>query len=329
MTSTPHPSSQAIPGNLNFIEIQRPQVDETEEVLESLAERPPRLSPKYFYDSRGSELFETITELPEYYLTRAEAEIFDRHLDAIVEAMGYGDVIIEPGSGNCSKVQPLLERALPTAFVPIDIAGEFLFEAAAVIARDQPDLAVTAIAADFTQDWSFEESIPQGRRIIFYPGSTLGNFDPEAQERFIKRLAAVVGSDGGILLGVDLHKDSDTLERAYDDSAGVTADFNRNMLAVVNSRTGSNFKPGAWRHEARYNPVARRIEMDLVARTQQTVLVGEQTLNFPEGTAIRTEHSHKFTLEDIEQLACVGGLSLTHHWLDSEARFCLALLEAP
>ena len=315
------------PTNLRFIETERPVIDETREVLASLAQNPPRLSPKYFYDSRGSELFEHITELPEYYLTRSEAEIFDVYLDEIAEALGSGDIIIEPGSGNCSKVQPLLERATPSAFVPIDIAGDFLWEAAATTALTHPNIAITAIAADFTQEWTFADEIPQGRRIIFYPGSTLGNFDPGAQRGFIKQLAKVVGIEGGILLGVDLHKESTVLQRAYDDAAGVTAEFNRNMLSVVNARTGSNFEPNSWQHQARYNDKMRRIEMELVAQSDQLVNIGNQTLSFAQGEVIRTEHSHKFTLENISDLASAGGMTVTHHWLDRQSQFCLALLQ--
>ena len=316
------------PSNLRFIQTERPLIDETLEVVASLSEELPRLSPKYFYDSRGSELFEEITALPEYYLTRSEAEIFDRHLAEIAQALGSGDIIIEPGSGNCSKVRPLLTQAAPSAFIPIDIAGDFLWAAAANIALEHPNLAVTAIAADFTQSWTFLEDIPEGRRIVFYPGSTLGNFDPDAQQDFIRQLAEVVGTQGGILLGVDLHKDSATLQRAYDDAAGVTAAFNRNMLAVVNARTGSNFEPKAWRHQARYNSEMRRIEMELVAQSTQSVTIGDQTLKFSEGAIIRTEHSHKFTTNSIRDLAAAGGMTLTHHWLDSHNRFCLALLQS-
>jgi dimethylhistidine N-methyltransferase len=316
------------PSNLRFIQTERPLIDETLEVVASLSGELPRLSPKYFYDSRGSELFEEITALPEYYLTRSEAEIFDRHLAEIAQALGSGDIIIEPGSGNCSKVRPLLTQAAPSAFIPIDIAGDFLWAAAANIALEHPNLAVTAIAADFTQSWTFLEDIPEGRRIVFYPGSTLGNFDPDAQQDFIRQLAEVVGTQGGILLGVDLHKDSATLQRAYDDAAGVTAAFNRNMLAVVNARTGSNFEPKAWRHQARYNSEMRRIEMELVAQSTQSVTIGDQTLKFSEGAIIRTEHSHKFTMNSIRDLAAAGGMTLTHHWLDSHNRFCLALLQS-
>ena len=315
------------PSNLRFIQTERPLVDETLEVLASLSEELPRLSPKYFYDSRGSELFEEITVLPEYYLTRSEAEIFDRHLDDIAQALGSGDIIIEPGSGNCGKVRPLLKRAAPSAYIPIDIAGDFLWAAAANTALEHPNLGVTAIAADFTQSWTFLEEIPKGRRIVFYPGSTLGNFDPSAQQDFIRQLAQVVGTQGGILLGVDLHKDSATLQRAYDDAAGVTAAFNRNMLAVVNARTGANFELKEWRHQARYNSEMRRIEMELVAQSTQTVTIGDQTLKFSEGAIIRTEHSHKFTMASIQDLAAAAAMTVTHHWLDSNARFCLALLQ--
>jgi len=322
---TAHPER---PSNLFFIDTEREAVDECEATLQSLTEVPPRISPKYFYDSRGSTLFEGITELPEYYLTRAEAEIFRDHGEAIAAVIRPGDTLIEPGSGNCEKVRHLLAYASPGSYVPIDIAGDFLLDAASRIALEWPSLEVTAVAADFTQAWTFEDQLPAGRRVMFYPGSTLGNFEPEAQRSFIQRLSRIIGGDGGILLGVDLHKDATLLQQAYDDSAGVTAAFNRNMLRVVNDQLGADFQPEQWHHEARYNPRERRIEMDLVAGTAQQVSLGGQVLEFPAGSAIRTEHSYKFTLDDLSKLAAASNLRLAQHWLDTGNRFCLAFLAA-
>ena len=325
-SSRQHATSTTSPGNLEFTDTGQTVIDERRALLATLAETPPRISPKYFYDSRGSELFEAITRLPEYYLTRAEAEIFNQHAREIAAVITPGDTLIEPGSGNCEKVRHLLQHTQPGAYVPIDIAGAFLLEAATQIARDWPALQVHAVAADFTQPWTFGNLLPGGRRIIFYPGSTLGNFEPDAQTAFIQRLSQTIGGNGGILLGVDLHKDSRTLQRAYDDSAGVTADFNRNMLRVVNAQLGSDFDPDAWRHEARYNDVQRRIEMDLVASSPQRITLGEAALEFHEGDAIRTEHSYKFTLEGIQSIAESGGLHLERHWQDSAGQFCVAFL---
>lgn len=321
------PDNHTRPPNLVFIDTSRPAVDETREVQASLGDQRPSLSPKFFYDSRGSELFEAITELPEYYLTRAEAEIFEQQLEDIITTLGPVDVVIEPGGGSCSKVRGLLKPMQPRAFVAIDIAGDFLQQAASEVARDWPELEVTAIAADFTRSWDFTDALPVGRRLVFYPGSTLGNFDPEAQASFLGQLASVAGSDGGILLGVDLHKDSNVLHAAYNDASGLTAAFNRNMLNVVNARTGADFRPDEWQHEARYNPTRRRIEMDLVASSRQAVAVGGREFIFGSGDAIRTEHSCKFTLDDLQQLAASAQMVLSHHWLDSRGLFCLALLE--
>lgn len=325
-TSSQQASADTSPSNLEFTDTGHTVIDERRALLATLAEIPPRISPKYFYDSRGSELFEAITRLPEYYLTRAEAEIFNQYAHELAAVINPGDTLIEPGSGNCEKVRHLLQHAQPGAYVPIDIAGAFLLEAATQIAGDWPALQVHAIAADFTQPWTFDSLLPVGRRIIFYPGSTLGNFEPDAQEAFIRRLSQTIGGNGGILLGVDLHKDSRTLQRAYDDSAGVTADFNRNMLRVVNAQLGSDFDPDAWQHAARYNEEQRRIEMDLITSSPQRITLGETALEFQEGDAIRTEHSYKFTLEDIQGLAESSGLRLERHWQDNAGQFCLAFL---
>lgn len=325
--SVRQPKQDDTRANLRFIEQPRPQVNEVDEVLAGLKQTPPRLSPKYFYDETGSGFFETITTLPEYYLTRTEASIFKDNIEEIVSALGVGDIIIEPGSGNCTKARRLLAAARPAAYVPIDISADFLREAATQTASDYPDTEVIAIAADFTQSWDFSDAIPAGRRIVFYPGSTLGNLDPVEARRFFARLAEVIGSDGGILLGIDLHKSAAVLEPAYDDAQGVTAAFNRNMLTVVNAHTGANFTPENWQHEARYNETAHRVEMALVAKSDQAVSIDDEVLSFARGAEIRTEHSHKYTAEMLDELAANSGLVVSHQWLDAEKLFCVALME--
>ena len=303
-----------------------PHQDLTAEVLDGLTQDQPRLSPKFFYDSAGSVLFESITQLPEYYPTRVEAEVFTAFMDEMAVAMGEGDVLIEPGSGNCAKARPLLEAARPAAFVPIDIAGDFLFTSAASVAEDFPDVAVIALAADFTGDWPFSEEIPEGRRVVFYPGSTLGNLEPHEAVAFLRQLGEIVDGNGGVLLGLDLHKDAATLEAAYDDSQGVTAEFNRNSLKVVNDATGANFAPEHWKHEAVYNVSEQRIEMYLVSTDEQRVRIGDTELQFGHGDRIHTESSYKYTRAGLEKLAAEAGFSVSHFWTDPGARFSVSYL---
>ena len=317
------PDNRTRPPNLVFIDTSRPAVDETREVQASLGDQRPSLSPKFFYDSRGSELFEAITELPEYYLTRAEAEIFEQQLEDIITTLGPVDVVIEPGGGSCSKVRVLLNPMQPRAFVAIDIAGDFLQQAASEVARDWPELEVTAIAADFTRSWDFTDALPVGRRLVFYPGSTLGNFDPEAQASFLGQLASVAGSDGGILLGVDLHKDSNVLHAAYNDASGLTAAFNRNILRNTNRIAGTDFAPGEWSHVALFDEQESRIEMHLEATADLVVRWEGGERRFVAGERIHTENSYKYTLESFGALLHDAGMQTVDVWTDPRRYFAV------
>lgn len=316
---------RALP-NLRCLSFDIPTHDLVAEVTQSLRREQPCLDPKFFYDTRGSALFEQITTLPEYYPTRVEADIFERYLPEMAATLGAGDILIEPGSGNCAKARPLIAGTEPAAFVPIDIAGEFLFEAAESIAEDFPAVDVIALAADFTSDWSFAREIPPGRRVIFYPGSTLGNLEPAAARMFLLQLGGVIASDGGVLLGLDLHKDTAILEAAYDDPTGVTAAFNRNALAVINDATGADFNPEAFNHQACYNTDQQRVEMYLVSDRDQTVTLGDAAIALPRGQRIHTESSYKYTRERLDALAASAGFRVAQFWTDPDALFSVSYL---
>ena len=232
---------QALTDNVSFQDEHPAVGDSKEEILDGLSRRQKVINPKFFYDQRGSELFDEITRLPEYYPTRTEIAILTRHREAISEACGSGCLLIEPGSGSCEKARLLLDTLRPTAYVPIDISADFLRQAALQLGQEYPWLRIQAVCADFNNSWSFVDDLPAGKRVIFYPGSTIGNLEPEAAQRFLRRVRDIVGADGGALIGVDLHKSEARLNAAYNDSQGITADFNRNALTQVNALLGAKF----------------------------------------------------------------------------------------
>lgn len=298
------------------------------EVLAGMALRPRKLDPKWFYDEAGSVLFEQITRLPEYYPTRTEKRILTEQGDAIARRCGSDCVFIEPGAGNCDKARLLLKTLHPSAFVPLDISADFLFEAALALGADHPWLPVTAICADFRDFPSFEAHLPPGRRVLFYPGSTIGNLEPADAGNFLAQVRGLVGSKGGVLIGVDRHKSSAQLEAAYNDSAGVTARFNLNILSRLNALLGADFDPGHFEHLAFYNESLRRIEMHLVSLCAQTVHIGEQQFDLEAGERLHTESSYKYTVEDFAALAGAAGFSIAETWSDPEELFSVYYLEA-
>jgi dimethylhistidine N-methyltransferase len=291
------------------------------EILASLREHPKRLDPKWFYDERGSVLFDRITRLPEYYPTRTEMGILRENSGAIAQCCGVNSLLIEPGSGSSDKARLLLDDLRPAAYVPIDISADFLYESAQRLAKDYPWLDLYAICADFNAGWSFLDDLPPQRRVVFYPGSTIGNLEPAEAERFLERVAAVVGADGGLLIGVDTHKDAGTLNAAYNDSAGVTAEFNTNMLRRLNHLLDAEFREEAFEHRAFYNTDLRRIEMHLVSRETQRVNCGGEVLEFAAGETIHTENSYKYAPQDFAQLAERAGMTIERSWLDDDDLF--------
>jgi L-histidine Nalpha-methyltransferase len=297
------------------------------ELLDGLRKPEKSLPSKLFYDELGSELFEQITRLDEYYPTRTEAEIFTNRIDEIIVHLGSDVTLIEFGSGNSQKTRILLDHLPdPVGYVPIDISQEKLTESATAIAAAYPGLSVIPIWADYTRELELP-TIEGSRKAAFFPGSTIGNFYPDEAEAFLKRVAELVGEGGGLLIGVDLKKDERILNRAYNDAEGVTAAFNLNMLAHINRAFGANFQLDNFRHYAAYNEALGRIEMYLVSLEDQTVNVGDAEVSFRRDERILTEVSHKYTVEDFERLAARGGFHVQDVWTDSDRLFSVQCLE--
>lgn len=299
-----------------------------DEVLSGLREPRKRISPKYFYDDTGSMLFEEITRQPEYYPTRTERRILADHATDIAAAIGSGTVLMEPGAGSCEKVRLLLDALKPAAYVPIDIAGEFLQRSAGGLQKEFPWLRIAALRADFAAMPSLPADLPAGPRTLFYPGSTLGNFSPLQATGFLRHARRLVGAGGKLLIGIDLHKDSAILNRAYNDSAGVTARFNLNILDHLNRILPADFQPQLFRHVAFYNDDCQRIEMYLESLTEQSVNAAGQAICLTAGERIHTEISCKYSLASFTALATAAGLKVRRYWQDSDHLFAVFLLSA-
>ena len=300
-----------------------------DEVLRGLLSSPKTLPPKLFYDSFGAELFERITTLPEYYLTRAELEILYAHVGEIAELAGPHTALVEYGSGAGVKVRLLLDTLHdPAAYVPIDISGAQLARVAGDIAAQYPRVAVRPLCADYTRPFQLPR-LPSGtRRLAFFPGSTIGNFHPTEAAAFLHRIRRTVGPDGALVLGVDRRKDSATLDAAYDDAAGVTAAFNLNMLRRLNRELGADFDLERFAHRAFFNPEASRVEMHLVSLDRQTVRIGGDRITFDAGETIWTESSYKYDEAAFEALVTSAGFRITRLWTDADERFWVAYLDA-
>ena len=298
------------------------------DLLAGLAARPRSVPPKYFYNTEGSVLFDRICELPEYYPTRTELRILTERAPEIAHHIGRGADIVEFGAGSLTKVRLVLDALeAPQRYLPIDISGEHLESAAARLCADYPGLAVQPIVADYTQPFALPAVGLGGRRVGFFPGSTLGNFDPDEALAFLQSAARMLAG-GGLLIGVDLIKDPALLHAAYNDAQGVTAAFNLNLLHRANAELGADFVPAQFTHAAFYNAPLQRVEMHLVSRRAQTVhLLGER-FSFAEGETIHTENSHKFSVDGLRTLAVKAGFGIGPVWTDPERLFSVHWLPA-
>ncbi|KAF1041930.1 MAG: Histidine N-alpha-methyltransferase [Herbaspirillum frisingense] len=283
------------------------------------------ISPKYLYDPLGSKLFEAICALPEYYPTRTEAAIFAAHASDIAAAVGTGVTLIDLGAGNCAKAAGLFPALKPRQYVPIDISADFLRDAVDGLRQTFPDIPMHEVAMDFSASLELPATVNRDRRLFFYPGSSLGNFDPQQALAFLRRMrhALQIGEAGGVLLGLDLVKDSGVLDAAYDDELGVTAAFNLNMLNHVNRLLGADFNPRDWRHVGFYNAERQRVEMHLEARRDLIVRWEGGRRTFLQGERIHTENSHKFTPEDILDLLEQAGFGDCKMWFDPQRWFAV------
>lgn len=301
----------------------------TTDVLEGLKKQPKELSSVWFYDELGSFLFDNICELPEYYITRVELQIMHAHASEMARHIGQDAALIELGSGTSMKTRLLLDRLeQPLAYVPVDISREHLFDASGALAKDYPNLHIVPVCADFTQNFELPHLIQTAeRRVVYFPGSTLGNFDNTQARQLLSRMREMVGRNGAVLIGIDLRKDPRILERAYDDAAGVTAEFNINALRHVNRELGADFDLDAFEHLAVWVENESRIEMHLVSTRDQVVHLGSEKVRISRGEHLRTEYCHKYTLESFSELAATAGLTVSRMWTDPDQQFSVQLLE--
>jgi dimethylhistidine N-methyltransferase len=299
------------------------------EVLRGLLYIPRQLSHVWLYDERGCRLFEKICELPEYYLTRTETAIMREYAPAIAERLGNNFTLIEYGSGSAGKTRLLLD-ALPElrAYAPIDISASSLARAARLMQRHYPQLPVVPLCADFTRPFELPEELGNAPRVVYFPGSTLGNYERADAVRLLSAMRSLAGAGGAALIGIDLVKDPALLERAYDDAQGVTAEFNLNALRHVNRRLGIGLELSHFRHRAPWVEPEQRIEMHLVSALDQTIRVGAAVIRLKRGEFIRSECSHKYTSESFAALAAEAGWRVSASWSDPERWFGVQLLES-
>ena len=296
------------------------------DVISGLSTEQKTLPCKYLYDETGSRLFEKICELHDYYVTRTEAGIFSKHLQDMAAQIGPDALVIEPGAGNCEKVRPLLEALeSPAAYIPIDISPEILLEAKAAIQKRLPRLRVEEAVGDFAGSdvWEVLPQQDQRKRVIFFPGSTIGNFDPAQARELLLDFASHLKPGDGLLIGTDLDKDPVILERAYHDSEQVTAAFNKNLLVRINSELQADFNPDLFAHRAFYHPLRQRVEMHLVSLKDQSVSVAGKKIRFREGETIHTENSHKYTVEGFRQLLGETGFRAVKCWTDRDQHYAI------
>ena len=302
----------------------------TQDMQAALSHTPKSISPKYFYDQAGSALFDRICDLPEYYPTRTELSILQMHAADMARHMGEHADIIEFGAGSLHKIRLLLNAASkPARYVPMDISGAHLQAASAVLQNEFKDLLIQPMVGDYTSDWQLPTPLPHaGKRVAFFPGSTIGNFSPQQAKTFFQNCSQHL-KGGALLLGVDFIKSPDVLHAAYNDAQGVTAAFNLNLLARANRELGCDFELTQFAHSAFYNAPLQRIEMHLLSLKAQTVHLNGHAYAFHEGETLHTEYSHKFTIAGVQQAAQSAGLQTTAVWTDPHHLFGLIWLDIP
>ncbi len=314
------------PEKYQFFDQQPEVADFRADVIKGLSASSPYILPKYFYDEAGSRLFEKICSTEEYYPTRTEVSIIRANIDAIVDTLGRECLLIEPGSGDSYKVRLLLDALRPIAYMPIDISHRYLQDEAKKLAKEFDWLHVHAICADFTGRLRLPYDVPANKKVGFFPGSTIGNFLPQQAVTVLTEIRKMVGKGGGLLIGVDLEKSADILNAAYNDSQGVTAQFNKNLLARINREIGADFNLDNFSHHAFYNEQFYRMEMHLVSCVEQQVVVAGHCFKFSKGQSILTEYSHKYSVARFRTLAETAGFSPVAVWKDENSLFSIHYL---
>jgi dimethylhistidine N-methyltransferase len=308
-------------GRIHFYDDHPAVADIRADVLEGLSKRPKQVAPKYFYDQRGSRLFDAITELPEYYPTRTELDILETNAQQIAELLGSDCVLMELGSGSSRKIRVLLDAVRPLAYVPLDISREHLLHSALVLAGEYPQLQVHAACTDYSKEFALPDLPQHLPRVAFFPGSSIGNFEPDDAKRLLARIGRQLGRGGKLLIGVDLKKDNAILHAAYNDAQRLTAAFNLNLLERINRELCADFRLDRFEHQAFFNPRAGRIEMHLVSRIDQEVEVAGCSVSFAAGESLHTENSYKYTIEEFQRLAQQSGFVAERVWTDDQQLF--------
>ncbi len=312
---------------IHYHELHRPADSMAAEVHAGLSRKQKTLPPKLFYDKRGSELFDAITRLPEYYPTRTETGLLQRHAGEMAQLLGLRSVLLELGSGSSIKIRLLLDAVRPRVYVPMDISRKHLIDSARRLASDYPWLVIHAACVDYSRPWYIPDFGP-GRYNAFFPGSSIGNFEPAAALRLLRQVRRLVGDGGGLLIGVDLKKDVATLEKAYNDAQGVTADFNLNMLAHINRRLDADFDTGNFVHRAIYDAGQGRVEMHLECTREHRVVIDGTVYRFTAGETIHTENSYKYSVGGFHGLAAQAGFAPVRVWSDGGGLFSVHYLKA-
>lgn len=314
--------------SIKLLDLEPAEDDLLGDVLAGLSATPKRLPSKYFYDATGSRLFERICEQPEYYLTRTELGIMREHAADMADALGPGVRLVEYGSGAGLKTRQLLQvLQAPVAYVPVEISRSALLASVGRLAAEFPGIEMLPVCADFTQRVTLPEPTRRPRRtVVYFPGSTLGNFENTVAVKLLAQMRALVGPGGAVLLGLDRKKDTATIEAAYNDAAGVTAEFTLNLLVRLNRELDADFDPARFRHDARYDVDRGRIQTHIVSTGAQSVNVGGQVFEFSDGEAMLVEYSCKYDQADVARMADLAGLVVERTWTDPGERFSVQLL---
>jgi dimethylhistidine N-methyltransferase len=312
-------------GGIELLDLEPANSDFGEQVIAGLSTSPRTLPSKFFYDARGSELFQQICALPEYYITRTEREILRVHGAEIARSIGANAELVGFGTGAGLKTRILLQKLdAPVAYVPVDISKQRLIDSAIALREIMPELEILPVCADYLQPLRLPTPSRRPDHVaVYFPGSTIGNLEPELARNFLHRIRALCGRGGGLIIGVDLQKPRAILEAAYNDSAGVTAEFNCNLLVRANRELGADFNLDCWHHRAVYNAEQGRIEMHLVSESDQTVRIGDRRFEFRDRETIISEYSYKHTRDGFAALAAPAGLRLAKTWTDPQQLFAV------
>lgn len=315
--------------NIEFYDFHPKPNDFYSEVIEGLQKQNKNIPPKFFYNEQGSKIFDDICDSPEYYPTRTEIEILQNNANEISQYIDSNCLLIEPGSGSSQKVRLLLDTLKPSVYMPMDISKDYLIQTAQDVSSEYSWLDVHAACLDYTDKIKLPYNLDDYHKVAFFPGSSIGNFEPQDAIKFLKNIAEIVKPGGGILIGVDLKKDTNTLNAAYNDSHGATANFNLNLLTRINKELNADFNLNDFEHRAFYNDQKGRIEMHLKSKVNQTVSVGDLNINFSENETIHTENSYKYTIDEFQELLRSAGFEPLRVWTDEENLFSVHYSNLP